>query len=164
MGSGKTRVGKVLAQSTGWTFLDLDALIVEKTNCSIPEIFSRYGEGYFRELETETLREKSSLHQTVLSTGGGLPGREENWKILERSYLTVYLKCTFNVCYKRIFGDRNRPLLAQFPDRQSLLALYQKRIPYYERSRVIIDTAHRTPNAIAREIVLRARTADSSQG
>ncbi len=156
MGCGKTTVGRILARQLGWKFIDLDCVISDKEGISIAEIFSRFGEEYFRELESEALERISHESSTVVATGGGLPTRETNWDILNVSYLTVYLKCQFETLYKRIQGDRNRPLTSQYSSKEKLFELYRKRVPYYERARVTIDTDNHSPKDIAEEIAVRA--------
>ena len=78
MGSGKTEVGKRLAQRLGYAFLDTDKLIEEKTGKSISEIFREEGESSFRELETEVIKNLSGITGYIISTGGGIVIREEN--------------------------------------------------------------------------------------
>jgi len=164
MGCGKTTVGKILAKKLGWNFQDLDAVISDKEGIPIPEIFSRFGEEYFRMRESEALQYLACHTRTVLSTGGGLPAQEENWKILDEFYLTVYLKCHFDILYQRIRSDRNRPLTLMYAGKDKLFELYRKRMPYYERARVTIDTMKGTPQHIAEEIITRAHLAGSTQG
>ncbi len=162
MGSGKSTIGKVLARRIGWTFLDSDALIEKKQECAIPEIFSKYGEGYFRECERAMLAEVASLKKIVLATGGGLPTCEENWEILRRGFYTVYLKVNFDILFERIAGDRSRPLLQKYPTRDQLKELYLSRLCWYERAHVIIDTTHKKVDVIVGEIIKRARINDSN--
>jgi shikimate kinase len=163
MGSGKTTVGKELARRIGWKFVDCDRLIQEKGKCTIPEIFSKYGEGYFRQCERAMLAEVASLEKIVLATGGGLPTCEENWGILRRDFLTVYLKVEFDTLYDRIAGDRSRPLLQKYSTRDQLKELYLSRLCWYERAHVIIDTTHKKADVIVGEIIKRARITDSNQ-
>ena len=163
MGSGKTTIGKELARRMGWTFLDSDKLIREKEKCTIPEIFEKYGEVYFRQCERAILTEVASLEKIALATGGGLPTCEENWEILRRGFYTVYLKVNFDILFERIAGDRSRPLLQKYPTRDQLKELYLSRICWYERAHVIIDTTHKKVDVIVGEIIKRARINDSNQ-
>lgn len=112
MGAGKTTVGKALAKRTGKRFVDTDALIVSQMDLSINDIFEKYGEAYFRDLETKLLDNliKSDVG-CIVSCGGGLPMREENRPYLKRLGKVVYLKVSETDIMKRLKGDTTRPLL-----------------------------------------------------
>lgn len=158
MGCGKTTIGQRVAQKIGWRFVDSDELIERKTGLAISEIFSRFGEEYFRLLETRTLLELSQETHIVLATGGGLPTREENWVILREHFLTVFLRVSFPILFERLKESTNRPLLKKYPSFFELGALYESRIPYYLRAHVIIDADFLTEDEIAEEIICRARS------
>lgn len=112
MGAGKTSVGKLLAKKSGKAFLDTDEMIVKQMNLSINEIFSVYGEEYFRKLETNLLKALcDSAHNSVISVGGGTPVKEENRKYLKKLGSVVYLSITESTVIKRLKGDTTRPLL-----------------------------------------------------
>lgn len=112
MGAGKSTVGKALAKATGKQFLDTDDLIVKQMNLSINDIFEKYGEPYFRELETKLLENllKSDLN-AVISCGGGLPMKEENRSYLKSLGKVIYLKVNETDILKRLKNDTKRPLL-----------------------------------------------------
>lgn len=156
MGSGKTTIGKKLAHQLGWIFLDSDWLIQEKENCTIPEIFVKNGEDYFRECEKSVLTEVTKLKKVVLATGGGLPIGEDNWKILYHRFYTVYLKANFDELFLRITGDPVRPLLQKYPSQEQLKELYLSRLGWYEKAHVIIDTSQKKLERIIGEIIERA--------
>lgn len=112
MGAGKTTVGKLLAKECGMRFADTDDRIVSEQRMSIPDIFSRYGEGYFRDLETELLRTmQSDTENSVISVGGGMPVREENRELLRSLGCVVYLSATKKTILGRVKGDGSRPML-----------------------------------------------------
>lgn len=113
MGCGKSTVGKKLAEKCQLFFLDTDAWIEEKEGITISEIFASKGETYFRDLETECLKEllKGNRNNEVISVGGGLPVREENQKLLRQLGMVVYLKAEPETIYERLKGDTTRPLL-----------------------------------------------------
>lgn len=129
MGCGKTTVGKKLARELNMNFIDLDEYIVRKEGRSIPEIFSTEGEAYFRKAEADAIREISGKGG-IIATGGGAilnPATAE----LARSRGTVcFIDVPFEVCYKRIQGDTNRPLVMN-NTKESLSELYEKRKPVY---------------------------------
>lgn len=157
MGCGKTTVGRRVARKLGWRFFDTDALIEERVGLSIPGIFSCFGEEYFRELETETLRGLAKERCIVLATGGGLPVREENRRILWENFFTVFLRVSFPVLFERIRHSTNRPLLRRHRTPEELEALYRLRVPYYEQAHAIIDADFLTEEEVAEEIIRRAR-------
>ncbi|XP_022132475.1 shikimate kinase 1, chloroplastic [Momordica charantia] len=113
MGSGKTTIGKILAKELSYTFSDSDTLVEQEVGeASVAEIFKRYGEGFFRDKETEVLRELSLMHGFVISTGGGIVVRPINWKYM-RNGISVWLDVPLEALAKRIaaVGTDSRPLL-----------------------------------------------------
>jgi shikimate kinase len=112
MGSGKTTTGKKLAGLLGWTFTDLDTCIEEHTGLTIPEIFSRNGEAWFRGVEAEVLRSLGSLNRAIISTGGGTPCYKDNMDYMLDTGLTIYLKLTPGQLKSRLSGTKGeRPLI-----------------------------------------------------
>uniref|UniRef100_A0A7N0TS03 shikimate kinase n=1 Tax=Kalanchoe fedtschenkoi TaxID=63787 RepID=A0A7N0TS03_KALFE len=112
MGSGKTTVGRILADVLGYCFRDSDKLVEQACGKSVAELFQLYGEGYFREKESEALRTLSLMHRLVVSTGGGAVVRPINWKYMRRG-ITVYIDVPLEALAKRIsaVGTASRPLL-----------------------------------------------------
>lgn len=154
MGSGKTSVGIRLAKKLSYTFLDTDSLIVEKEGRSISEIFDTNGEEYFRKLETELLIElNSSTNSGVISTGGGMPMKEENKKLLRSLGRVIFLDVSKEVILKRLEGDTKRPLLAHEDKEERIQALLMKRLPdYISCAHVMIQTSDKSFNEIMNEI------------
>ncbi|HPZ81171.1 MAG TPA: shikimate kinase, partial [Candidatus Atribacteria bacterium] len=118
----------------------------------IPSIFEQWGESYFRSLEKEVLQEVALKDNVVLATGGGLPAQEDNWQILRKYFLTIFLQVDFSRLYQRIKGDSHRPLLSQYSTAQELEKLYRERLVYYGRADVIID-GNRSEREIIEEIL-----------
>ena len=111
MGCGKTTFGTWIAKNKKMDFCDTDAIIVEKEKKSINDIFSENGEPYFRELETEIVKDLiKSRHNTVVSVGGGLPLKPENRELLKKLGTVVYLRTSVEELTKRLAGDTTRPL------------------------------------------------------
>ena len=110
MGSGKTSVGKKLAQSLNFDFIDTDDLIAKKEGMSITKIFETYGEHYFREIEKEIASEVSKLENCIISTGGGIILNAENVRRLRRNGMLIYLKTTSEVLFNRLKDAKDRPL------------------------------------------------------
>ncbi|KAF2323806.1 hypothetical protein GH714_037174 [Hevea brasiliensis] len=113
MGSGKTTVGKILSQVLGYSFCDCDTLVEQDVDgASVAEIFKLYGEGFFRNKETEALKKLSMMHRLVVSTGGGAVIRPINWKYMQKG-ISVWLDVPLEALAQRIaaVGTNSRPLL-----------------------------------------------------
>lgn len=154
MGSGKTTVGKALVDKLGaakFNFIDLDTFIVQKENLEIPEIFSKHGEEYFRNLETETIKEFSNCKNTVISTGGGIVKESGNLEILKKIGTVFYLSAPPNVLYARIKGDEGRPLLKTEIEFNQI---FKCRKFAYTQADYTVD-ATKNPQEIVQEIILK---------
>jgi shikimate kinase len=154
MGSGKTSVGRLLADRTGYYFKDTDELIVDKEGREIEEIFHTHGEDYFRNLETELLETvMDDLDKTVLSTGGGIPVRDRNVNLLRKMGHIIYLRTSTSTIIKRLAGDTSRPLLQGDNPSEKVERLLSSRVPIYERAAdIIIDTDDKSKAQIVNEI------------
>jgi len=148
MGSGKSTIGPILANTMGWEFYDLDRVIEDKAGMTVKEIFEESGENYFRNLETETLGELSIKKQVIIALGGGTIASDRNLAILKKTGNIIYLKMTPESAMKRLKFKRNRPVLfADLKENFSnedllkrITELYEKRRMYYEQSDIILDT------------------------
>jgi len=133
MGSGKTTAGKKLASALGWSFIDLDSKIEEETGKTIPELFSEYGEEYFRNTETEVLKSLKSQADTVISTGGGAPCHSDNMNFMLDTGLTIYLKLTpGQLCSRLSESDGERPLIKNL-NRENLLIFIKEKLSEREK-------------------------------
>lgn len=154
MGAGKTTIAQLLADKTGLSLFDLDALIVEEIGMSIQDYFDLYGEPAFRKMETEVLGRCADL-EGVISTGGGIVLKEANRKILKQMPQVVYLQTDADELVERLAGDQEnvRPLvLSKTPE--EIKAIYVPRIPLYEESAgLIVDTTGKTPEKVAEDIL-----------
>jgi len=118
-GSGKSTLGHKLADRLWQKCVDTDDLVVAKAGKSIAQIFTDHGEPYFRDLETQVVKEAAAVQDQVIALGGGAPMREENrLAIKSAGHRVIYLKCEPEELYKRISADpdtaSNRPALTQF--------------------------------------------------
>jgi len=111
--------------------IDLDNYIVDKVGCSIPEIFSKYGEAGFRVMEERALREVIDKH-AVIATGGGIVMSKENRILLKNNPPIIWLKASPEFLARRIDGDSNRPLLAIGDTLNKLKELAEIRNPFYQ--------------------------------
>ena len=155
MGAGKTTLGKALAQKLGYSFVDTDDYIVQREGMTIPEIFAAKGEDYFRALETTVLQElKEKLHCAVVATGGGLPLREENGRLLMEIGTVYYLKASADTIYERVKGCTNRPLLQCDDPYGRICELMDVRNPIYEKQcHVVIETDGKTMDNVLGQIL-----------
>ncbi len=129
MGCGKTTVGKKLAEICGCGYCDMDELIVEKAGMSIPEIFEKFGEPHFRQMETNLIEELGNFGG-IVSCGGGAMLNDKNGEIARSNGGVVFLDVPFETCYNRIAGDKNRPI-AISRTKEELEELYNERYPKY---------------------------------
>ncbi len=154
MGAGKSTIGQALSKRMQILFSDTDTLIEEKQGRCIADIFAQDGEDYFRELETNCLKELlEQKEDRIVSTGGGLPLRKENQELLRQIGCTIYLQVSKETVLKRLEGDKNRPLL-QVADREAKIAdMIQIRHPIYlETADVTIAVDGRKVKEIVEEI------------
>ena len=157
MGSGKSTVGRIVAEDLSWDFVDLDAVVAEHAGLSIPEIFESSGEPHFRNLERLALLDAfDGFSERVVACGGGVVINSRNRaRLLEVP--TVFLWEDAHVLYRRTRGP-GRPLRgASFED---FARRYAERLPYYlEVAALQLEPDHRPPRRIADEIIEWLRSA-----
>ena len=124
-GAGKTTVGKKLAEMLGKDFTDLDEIVMEKTGMSIPEIFEKHGEKYFRDMETDIAKECGKQRNRVIATGGGCVLRGENMDALSQNGVVIFLDRPLG-----ILETKGRPLSSSG---EALIKMYKERLPLYEK-------------------------------
>src|SRR5215467_13564875 len=110
MGSGKTTVGRLLAEKLHWDFIDLDDEIIKRDGRHIKDIFDQNGEEFFRGVETAALRDIVRRKRTVIALGGGTFVSHENRSLITTSGLSVFLSCPLTTILGRIKDDHSRPL------------------------------------------------------
>ena len=156
MGSGKSTVGRLLADALGCPFLDLDDLIVKKAGKSIPDIFAQDGEPAFRRLEARLLRqtvEKYAETTAVLALGGGAVTTPASASLLHEKSVCIYLRATLDTLQSRLAGETaGRPLA----DDAMASRLAEREPIYEETAHVIIDTDGLSPDEVADEIIISA--------
>ncbi|MFR8354153.1 MAG: shikimate kinase [Blautia obeum] len=144
MGSGKTRVGKQLSKDLGLPFVDLEKIITKRMNLSAREIFERFGEPYYRALETLALKQLiQDSERKVISLGAGLPLQEqqkdsENWTV-------VYLKGSLATLKKRLEGSKKDPMLDGEDRDDKIKKLLKQRDPVYQKFADIQVTTGEVP-------------------
>jgi shikimate kinase len=143
MASGKTTVGRALADHIGWPFADVDAEIEAREGRAISQIFIEQGEAGFREIESQVLRNHvrsiEAGQPCVLALGGGAFVQPGNRELLQNNGVTLWLDCPLDVIQRRLNGDTSRPLANQT---NGIGRLYEDRKPWYSRAdyRVEVDT------------------------
>lgn len=158
-GSGKTTVGREVANILGWKFVDLDQIIVDKTGRSIESIFEEDGEIQFRNLEHDQLLTVSKSDNQVISTGGGIVTSENNRRVMKSSGIVVCLEASPEVLFQRLNDQENsgsdvvRPMLSGTDPMARLISLKRDRQYDYAQSDWIVNTDQFLPNQVAVEIV-----------
>lgn len=153
MGAGKSTVARELERLGGFRLIDLDMVIVQQAGRSIPEIFATEGEGRFRDYETTALRSLLGAHRTVIATGGGVIGREENWEAMRRLGPVVYLRAAWSTLRLRLAGSQGRPLADAGQELRQVEDLWRRRLPLYEQADIRIDTDEFTAAEVAKAIL-----------
>ncbi len=149
MGTGKSQVGRLLAQRWDLRLVETDALIEEQEGTSIAQIFAQRGEGYFRDLETAILRDILSKERLVISTGGGMLLRPENLQLLRCAGPIICLQATPETILERTSSNAERPLLNQPDPQAEIKRLLSARAEAYQQADYQVDTDDLTPQQIA---------------
>ena len=152
MGTGKTTVGKELAEKLHYSFYDSDQTVVERTGKSIMELFEGVGEAGFRKLEQEALQSLPT-ENCIVATGGGIILKEENCQYMKKTGRVIWLDASPKEISKRLATDSSRPLLSSNKTEQ-IEQLYRNRVELYKQaadSRIITDG--KTVNEIIQEIL-----------
>ncbi len=155
MGTGKTEVGRELSRILGWKVIDVDEEIVRAKKMSINEIFGKFGEPVFRDIETEMIEEVSRNRNVIISTGGGAVLRQENVEILRRNGVVICLWAEPETILRRTSNNSERPLLQVDDPLARIRELLEYRRPFYEKADIMIDTEGKSPFNIAEEILER---------
>lgn len=143
MGSGKTTVGKVLAELLSLEFFDLDTEIEKECRITINTIFEKKGEPYFRAVEHKALTRLSEKTGHIIATGGGTPCFSDNMKMMNEQGTTIYLRCSAGVLLQRLVREKQmRPLIKNLSEKELLFYITEKlaeRERWYLMAKQIID-------------------------
>jgi shikimate kinase len=154
MGSGKSTVGRVLAERLGCRFVDLDAKIVTAAGCSISDLFARDGEDGFRKLESFQLEQVLTVGEgSVVATGGGAVISAQNRTLMRSRGVIINLKVTLEQLLTRLNGCTDRPLLAGGDAAKRAATLMDEREQYYADADIRIDTDEKSVEDVAAEIL-----------
>ncbi|MCX7984973.1 MAG: shikimate kinase [Bacteroidetes bacterium] len=166
MGSGKSTIGPILANVLGYRFYDIDTIIEEKAQKSIPEIFRTEGETTFRSLERATLAEVLSYTDSVIALGGGTIANPENLQLAKDNGILVYLKISPQEALHRVsYHAEDRPMLKDATGKplygahleQRIIELLQQREKFYAQSDITVVTDNQPIGVTVDEIVKRLR-------
>ncbi|WP_299626698.1 shikimate kinase [uncultured Tateyamaria sp.] len=140
MGAGKTAVGRGLAQRLDVPFLDSDAEIEAAADRTVPEIFERDGEAFFRAKETQVIARLLDEARGVLSTGGGAFLAEVNRANITARGVSVWLNADLDLLWQRVRHKDTRPLLRTPDPRATLAEIYAARVPLYSLADVAVTS------------------------
>ena len=141
MGAGKTSVGKALAESMEYDFVDSDDVIVERAGMSISDIFATHGEPHFRALERDVLSDLMQDQQPhVIGTGGGAFMNDKTREVNKTAGISIFLKADLEVLLERVGTGEGRPLLEAGNPREILAGLIERRYPVYAEADLTVAT------------------------
>jgi len=148
MGSGKSTIGPILANTIGYDFVDLDHMLEENEGKTVAEIFRDRGEQYFRQRERELIALLCLRHKTVISLGGGTLSDPESFQMIMASGIVVYLKVSPERLFSRLNRRNDRPMLtdpqggrlSEAALQERIALLYQAREPFYARADITVLT------------------------
>lgn len=159
MGTGKSSVGRQVADQLHFTFLDTDDVITARAGKSITAIFALDGEAVFRERENRLVEELTHRTRTVISTGGGLPMDPVNMASLKSHALVICLWASPEVIWEHVRGQNHRPLLAESDPLEKVRSLLSAREPYYRQADVLVNTEMRSIREVAQQVIHQFRLA-----
>jgi shikimate kinase len=153
MGSGKSTIGKRVASMLGVGFVDSDTEIESVSRMTIPELFERYGEPEFRDLERRVIRRILRSGPKVLATGGGAFMNEQTRKAIARNGVSVWLNAELDVLMERVGRKGNRPLLKTADPRATMQNLMDTRYPVYALAEITVMSRDEKKEVMAGEVV-----------
>jgi shikimate kinase len=156
-GSGKTTVGRIVAEQLGAAFVDIDNIIVRKMQMPIVRIFAEFGESKFREVEHEAMVTTLEGPPSVISPGGGWAAQGGQLELARPTCLTIYLRLMAMTAAKRISGEGSRPLLVGEDPVEKMRTLLKDREPFYQQAECEVKCDIQSPEQIAAQVIALAR-------
>ena len=154
MGSGKSSVSRYFNRKYGLEVVEMDQLIVEQQGMSINDIFTKYGEEYFRNLETELLINIQSKNNVVVSCGGGVAMRDRNVVEMKKNGTVVLLEASPQTILDRVKHNNDRPLLKGKKNVEAISELMEVRRPKYQAAAdIVIKTDNKSVKNICEEVI-----------
>ena len=140
MGSGKSAIGKVVSSVIDVPFVDADSEIEKAAKLSIPEIFERHGERFFRDKENQVIKRLLKERPCILATGGGAFVNKKIRTLIKQQCVSVWLNADLETLWKRVKHKKTRPLLRTDNPKETLANIYNERIETYSLADVIIES------------------------
>ncbi|HNQ82385.1 MAG TPA: shikimate kinase [Bacteroidales bacterium] len=164
MASGKSTVGRMLAEELKYRFIDLDSEFEKRTGASVPNYYTQFGELAFREKEREVLRLHLNDTDSVIATGGGTPSYHDNMVLMNRSGRTIFLDVPVNILVRRLAGEQSRrPVIKEIPDEElaSFITPHlDSRRKYYDLASMKVQVINENAEEIVAQLIQRlSRTA-----
>jgi shikimate kinase len=153
MGSGKSTVGKWVADRLGVSFVDMDALIEQRVGKSIAEIFATEGEANFRQLERALVQELAAGKDQIIAAGGGVVLNPENLRDFQQTGIVIALLVNASAAHQRTKSQRHRPLLEGANRWLELRRLHKQRVPLYDAIPLRVDTTEKGIEAVVTEVL-----------
>lgn len=154
MGAGKSSIAKELSKRLQMNIVEMDQRIVQEQGMSINEIFEKYGEDHFRDIESQLILDLGNTEPVIVSCGGGVVIRQENSQYMKKSGKVVFLTAKPETIFERVRYSKERPILNGNMNVEFIADLMAKRLPLYEAAAdVMIHTDGKTVAQIAEEII-----------
>ena len=153
MGCAKTTIGKLVAKKINMDFVDLDIYIEQKQDMTVSDIFAKYGEAYFRQLERQATVELSQMNNKVIAAGGGTLIFKENVDVFKNSGVIILIDASLKAISERLKYDNTRPLLARPDKEKAMKELYEKRLPIYKSAADLIINGNNSPEYVCMDII-----------
>ena len=164
MGSGKSTVGRLVANELEMHFVDVDQWIEKRERMSIANIFSQQGEVAFRELETQAVRELAKQENLVIATGGGVVLRRVNVEVLGKTGILIYLSIDAKTALERTKKHSHRPLLRERKSEEQMEALFRERQDLYQAIPHCVQSAGRSVTEVVADVIRIYRSNESHKG
>ena len=157
MGTGKTAVGRIIAEKKGYRLIDIDDEVEKSSGMKISAIFEKMGESVFRKMETVEMKKAAAADRSVIVTGGGAITIAENLELMKKAGRVVCLTAEPGEICRRLKDDDSRPLLRR-PDKLDLIKnLLETRRNSYAHADYTVKTDGKTPDMIASEIITKVQ-------
>lgn len=152
MGTGKSTVGRIVAERLHKTFVDMDHTIEERTGKKISEIFAQEGEAHFRALERALVQELAGQENLVVATGGGVVLNPQNIEDFSKTGHVICLRASHETILRRVLKSSHRPLLEEGDKRQKIIDLMNARQPLYDTIPLSVNTACLSAREVADDV------------
>ncbi|HHW56706.1 MAG TPA: shikimate kinase [Clostridia bacterium] len=153
MATGKTTVGRKVATTMSFGFIDTDKMIEKMANMTVPDIFDKYGEEYFRKLERAAVKKVARLKNFVIATGGGVVLNPSNIVQLRKNGVVICFKARPEIILRNIGKNKERPLLMVDNPEGKVKELLKEREPFYKFTDYTIDVSDMTIDEVAEEVI-----------